>query len=95
MIFLDEPTAGMDPFSRRHLWSLLKKKKEGRAILLTTHFMDEADILAGKFLVNVSLVASILVTVVNKSLDIVLKLRIYIFKMFSLFSCGENQTRRE
>uniref|UniRef100_A0A2C9L5H4 ABC transporter domain-containing protein n=2 Tax=Biomphalaria glabrata TaxID=6526 RepID=A0A2C9L5H4_BIOGL len=48
LIFLDEPTAGMDPFSRRHLWSLLKKKKEGRAILLTTHFMDEADILADR-----------------------------------------------
>ncbi|KAI8794117.1 ATP-binding cassette sub-family A member 5 isoform X1 [Biomphalaria glabrata] len=48
LIFLDEPTAGMDPFSRRHLWSLLKKMKAGRAILLTTHFMDEADILADR-----------------------------------------------
>ena len=48
LIFLDEPTAGMDPISRRHLWSLLKKKKEGRVILLTTHFMDEADILADR-----------------------------------------------
>ncbi|KAK7506756.1 hypothetical protein BaRGS_00002231 [Batillaria attramentaria] len=48
IIFLDEPTAGMDPYSRRHLWSLLKKSKEGRVILLTTHFMDEADILADR-----------------------------------------------
>ncbi|KAH9494888.1 ATP-binding cassette sub- A member 5 [Bulinus truncatus] len=48
LIFLDEPTAGMDPYSRRHLWSLLKKKKEGRVVLLTTHFMDEADILADR-----------------------------------------------
>ncbi|XP_059141174.1 cholesterol transporter ABCA5-like [Physella acuta] len=48
LVFLDEPTAGMDPFSRRHLWSLLKKKKEGRVILLTTHFMDEADILSDR-----------------------------------------------
>lgn len=48
IIFLDEPTAGMDPYSRRHLWSLLKNNKEGRVILLTTHFMDEADILAGE-----------------------------------------------
>lgn len=48
IIFLDEPTAGMDPYSRRHLWSLLKTSKEGRVILLTTHFMDEADILADR-----------------------------------------------
>ena len=37
----------MDPYSRRHLWAILKEKKKGRIILLTTHFMDEADILAG------------------------------------------------
>lgn len=48
IIFLDEPTAGMDPYSRRHLWSVLKEKKKGRVILLTTHFMDEADILADR-----------------------------------------------
>ncbi|RUS70601.1 hypothetical protein EGW08_021636, partial [Elysia chlorotica] len=48
LIFLDEPTAGMDPFSRRRLWTLLKKRKEGRVILLTTHFMDEADILSDR-----------------------------------------------
>lgn len=48
IIFLDEPSAGMDPKSRRHLWTLLKNKKYGRIILLTTHFMDEADILADR-----------------------------------------------
>ena len=48
VIFLDEPTSGMDPSSRRYIWSLLQGKKEGRVIFLTTHFMDEADILAGK-----------------------------------------------
>lgn len=37
----------MDPYSRRHLWNVLKEKKKNRLILLTTHFMDEADILAG------------------------------------------------
>lgn len=38
----------MDPKSRRHLWALLKNKKHGRVIVLTTHFMDEADILADR-----------------------------------------------
>eukprot|EP00794_Sanderia_malayensis_P009395 gene9395-10383_t len=46
VLFLDEPTSGMDPRSRRYIWSLLQQKKEDRVILLTTHFMDEADILA-------------------------------------------------
>eukprot|EP00058_Branchiostoma_floridae_P016823 XP_002602311.1 hypothetical protein BRAFLDRAFT_127318 [Branchiostoma floridae] len=47
VIFLDEPTSGMDPYSRRHIWTLLKRKRQGKVIVLTTHFMDEADILAG------------------------------------------------
>lgn len=46
IVFLDEPSSGMDPYSRRHLWSQLQKRKEGKVIVLTTHFMDEADILA-------------------------------------------------
>jgi len=37
----------MDPFSRNNLWDVLRSRKEGRVTLLTTHFMDEADILAG------------------------------------------------
>ena len=48
VVFLDEPTRGMDPVSRRQMWSLLQSKREGRVVFLTTHFMDEADILAGK-----------------------------------------------
>lgn len=46
IVFLDEPSSGMDPYSRRHLWNQLQKRKEGKVIVLTTHFMDEADILA-------------------------------------------------
>lgn len=42
---LDEPTSGMDVSARRFTWDLLQKEKSGRTILLTTHFMDEADVL--------------------------------------------------
>ena len=45
---LDEPTAGVDPYSRRAIWELLIKYKAGRTIILTTHFMDEADLLGDR-----------------------------------------------
>eukprot|EP01064_Diplonema_japonicum_P009611 TRINITY_DN17087_c0_g1_i1.p1 TRINITY_DN17087_c0_g1~~TRINITY_DN17087_c0_g1_i1.p1 ORF type:complete len:1544 (+),score=393.35 TRINITY_DN17087_c0_g1_i1:77-4708(+) len=49
IVLLDEPTAGMDPASRRHIWELVEeKKKAGVGIILTTHFMDEADILGNR-----------------------------------------------
>jgi ABC-2 type transport system ATP-binding protein len=44
LLFLDEPTTGLDPQSRRQLWELIEKfKANGRSILLTTHSMDEAE----------------------------------------------------
>jgi ABC-type multidrug transport system ATPase subunit len=46
--FLDEPTSGMDPHSRRSVWTLLEKEKAGRIIVLTTHYMDEADLLGDR-----------------------------------------------
>lgn len=45
VIFLDEPTTGMDPVNRRHVWSFLEKFKENRVVVLTTHSMEEADVL--------------------------------------------------
>uniref|UniRef100_H2YP11 ABC transporter domain-containing protein n=1 Tax=Ciona savignyi TaxID=51511 RepID=H2YP11_CIOSA len=48
ILILDEPTAGMDPYSRHKLWNVLRSRKAGRITLLTTHFMDEADILADR-----------------------------------------------
>lgn len=47
-VLLDEPTSGMDPYSRRATWELLQRSKVGRVIILTTHFMDEADTLADR-----------------------------------------------
>ncbi|ORX81212.1 hypothetical protein BCR32DRAFT_293415 [Anaeromyces robustus] len=50
-VFLDEPTTGLDPLSRRKIWNLLLKKKKDRVIFITTHYMDEADIIADRKLI--------------------------------------------
>ncbi len=44
LLFLDEPTTGLDPQARRQLWELIEEfRKSGRTIVLTTHYMDEAE----------------------------------------------------
>jgi len=48
VVFLDEPTTGMDPISRRHVWDIIEAAKKGRVIVLTTHSMEEADILGDR-----------------------------------------------
>ena len=50
IIFLDEPTTGLDPETRRQLWNILKEcnKDKSRAIVLTTHSMEEADVLCSR-----------------------------------------------
>ncbi len=49
LIFLDEPTTGLDPQSRRQLWELITDfKSHGRTIMLTTHYMDEAEVLCDR-----------------------------------------------
>ena len=49
LLFLDEPTTGLDPQSRRQLWQLLGSfRREGGTIVLTTHYMDEAEVLCDR-----------------------------------------------
>ena len=48
VVILDEPTTGMDPVTRRSVWNMILKAKQGRIILLTTHSMEEADVLSDR-----------------------------------------------
>jgi ATP-binding cassette subfamily A (ABC1) protein 3 len=48
VVILDEPTSGMDTSARRRLWDMLKRNKNDRIVILTTHYMDEADILGDR-----------------------------------------------
>jgi ABC-type multidrug transport system ATPase subunit len=48
LILLDEPTSGLDPVNRQQIWGIIKKLKTSRAILLTTHLMDEAEALCDR-----------------------------------------------
>ena len=52
LLFLDEPTIGLDPVSRRQVWSAIKDwKRKGKSILLTTHYMDEAEVLSDNIVI--------------------------------------------
>jgi len=51
---MDEPTTGMDPGNRRHVWNMIGRVKKGRVIILTTHSMEEADVLGDQIAIMVS-----------------------------------------
>lgn len=51
VIFMDEPTTGMDPISRRFVWEMIQKIKKNKAVILTTHSMEEAEALGDRLVV--------------------------------------------
>ncbi|XP_068649278.1 ABC transporter A family member 8-like [Aristolochia californica] len=48
VVYMDEPSSGLDPASRKNLWKVVKQAKKGKAIILTTHSMEEAEILCDR-----------------------------------------------
>jgi ABC-type multidrug transport system ATPase subunit len=48
IIFLDEPTTGLDPQNKRQIWNILSNNKDGKCMILTTHLMDEAEVLSDR-----------------------------------------------
>lgn len=47
-VILDEPTSGVDPYARKQIWDFLSQQKTGRTVMLSTHHMDEAEVLGDR-----------------------------------------------
>jgi ABC-2 type transport system ATP-binding protein len=79
IIFLDEPTTGLDPVSRREFWSVLKKLKVDHFIILTTHYLEEAEELSDKIAVlnNGKLLAFGMIDNLRKSIGYPYAIRVF------------------
>ena len=51
VVILDEPTSGVDPNARKDIWKLITSHKENRTILVSTHYIDEAEMLCDKIII--------------------------------------------
>ena len=70
LVFLDEPTTGLDPKSRREVWSVIRNlKKLGKTVFLTTHYMEEAQVLADR----VAIINKGKITVIGSPQDLISK----------------------
>lgn len=104
LLFLDEPTIGLDPVSRRQVWAAIKDwKRKGKSILLTTHYMDEAEVLSDNIVIidNGKIIARGTVNELRKTIpqntriDIVKdNIDIGLFKSYgTVVDSGENTVR--
>lgn len=59
----DEPTTGMDPINRRHVWDVIEAAKQDRTVILTTHNMEEADVLGDCVVSRVTVIVRSEITV--------------------------------
>ncbi len=82
-VFLDEPTSGMDPEARRQTWDILQSQREGRTIVLSTHFMDEADLLGDR----IAIMAEGVIQCVGTSLFLKKKYGKYLLHQLSTVAC--------
>ncbi|MBX8631098.1 MAG: ABC transporter ATP-binding protein [Candidatus Thermoplasmatota archaeon] len=86
IVFLDEPTTGLDPISRREFWEILRRTSANRFVFLTTHYLEEAEALADEIgildvgrMVRIGTLQSL-----RKSIDFNFSLRIPVGQQFSM-----------
>ena len=81
ILILDEPTSGMDPQARRGMWDVLQALKKDRTIMLTTHFMEEADVLGDR----IAIMADGKVKCCGSPMFLKSNLGIHVLKYFLIF----------